>query len=61
MAYVGMAKSDLYELFSGFQEKGYYKKEDNQEWITFAASNPREPADTATFYLLNGKVIEWNK
>jgi hypothetical protein len=58
LVYVGMSKPDLYELFGGFKLRGH-QEEGNQEWITFSTQEKGGARDSVTFYLLDGKVIEW--
>ena len=56
--YVDMPKADLYGLFTAPQLQDY-RKEGNEEWITFSAWVTEESTDTVTFYLLDGKVKDW--
>jgi hypothetical protein len=56
--YVGMSKTELYKLFSASQLEDY-RKQGNQEWITFSAGAEREPTDTVEFYLVGGKVKDY--
>ncbi len=58
--YVGMSKSDLYELFAGFKQKGCHK-EGNKEWITFSTRETEMPGGTVTFYLVDNKVKEYKR
>jgi hypothetical protein len=58
--YVGMSKSELYELFAGFQQKDYHK-EGNKEWITFSTRETEVPSGTVTFHLVGNKVKGWKR
>lgn len=60
IVYVGMPKEDLYKVFTQLQQKGYYKQ-GNEEWITFSNWTTKEPDDTVTFYLRDGKVKGWKE
>ena len=60
IVYVGMPKEDLEK--AGYDEltpKGY-RKEGNEEWITYLNwANPEK--DTVTFYIVDGKVKGWKE
>jgi len=58
LVHVGMSKSDLLKAFTGFKQRGS-QKEGNEEWITFSNWATEGPTDTVTFYLLDGKVRDW--
>lgn len=60
VVYVGMSKKDLYKVFTPLQQKGYYKK-NNEEWIIFSDWMTEESKDKITFYLVNEKVKGWNE
>jgi len=56
--YVGMPKTELYKVFTASQLEDY-RKEGNKEWITFSKHGEKSPADTVTFYLVDGMVQEY--
>ena len=58
LVYVGMSKSELMRVFTGFQQRSFHK-EGNEEWVTFSDWETEESTDTVTFYLLDGKVRDW--
>jgi hypothetical protein len=60
LAYVGMPKESLYQIFHELQQKGY-RKDGSDEWITFSDWTTEEKGDRITFYLVNGKVKEWER
>jgi hypothetical protein len=55
--YVGMPKSELYEVFTVSQLEDY-RKEGDREWITFSMQGEKAPAGAVTFYLVDGMVKE---
>ena len=60
IAYVGMSKEALHEVYTPVQQKGY-KKIGSEEWIEFSEWMTEEPGDRITFYLKHGKVKGWDK
>jgi hypothetical protein len=59
--YVGMPKEGLAKAgYTKLLQKGY-RKEDNQEWITFSNLGTKEPGDLVTFYIVDGKVRGWEE
>ncbi len=60
IVYEGMPRYHLYDVFDRTLEKNY-RKEGNEEWITFSNWTTEEPEDVVTFYLVNGKVKEWRE
>jgi len=57
--YVGMSKTELYKLFSASQLRDY-RKQGNQEWITFSTHAETDPIGAVDFHLVDGKVKEYN-
>jgi len=55
----GMTKKELYKLFGKYYKRGY-KKEGNEEWITFR-DWIKGGTKTVTVYLKNGKVQSWKE
>ena len=61
VVYVGMPKEYLAKAgYTELMQKGY-RKEGNEEWITFLNWNTEEPDDLVTFYIVDGKVKGWKE
>lgn len=61
IVYVGMPKEYLAEAgYTDLLQKGY-RREGNEEWITFLNWTTEEPDDLVTFYIVDGKVKGWKE
>ena len=60
LVYIGIPKTSLYKLFKKFRQTKY-RKQGNQEWVTFSMRETNKSGDAATFYLSDGKVKQWQK
>jgi hypothetical protein len=58
--YEGMPREDLYKVFTDLQQKDY-RKEGNEEWITFSDWTTEERGDLITFHLVDGRVEGWER
>ncbi|MBU4377147.1 MAG: hypothetical protein KKD29_06725 [Candidatus Omnitrophica bacterium] len=56
VVYVGMPKESLYQVFSDLQQKDY-RKDSQDEWITFTDWTTKKSGDLITFHLKDGKVV----
>lgn len=59
--YIGIPKEALKK--AGYTEllQKNYRKESNEEWITFLNWTTKEPDDLVTFYIIDGKVKSWKE
>jgi len=59
--YVGMPKADLEK--AGYSEslKKNYRRQDQEEWITYRNWKYDSPDGVIVFYLVNGKVMGWEE
>ena len=61
LVYEGMPKEDLYKTgFTEYLQKDY-RREGNDEWITFSDWTTNERGDLITFRLKDGKVVDWER
>ena len=61
VVYVGMPKEYLEKAgYTDLMQKGY-RKEGDEEWITFLSWNTEESDDLVTFYIVDGKVKGWKE
>ena len=59
--HVGMRKDELCEVFADYFQKGY-RKDGNEEWITFSDQMMEGPGgDRISFYLRSGIVKGWEE
>ena len=60
VVYVGMPKEDLAKIgYDELTQKGY-RKEGDEEWITYLNWSNLEK-DLVTFYIVDGKVKDWKE
>ena len=58
--YIGMQRQDLYRIFKKFNQVDY-RRQYNQEWITFADWTVEGKAEKVTFHLIDAKVRSWQR